>query len=107
MMYTSRVPRVTTSPVLAPLRSISVLMAMVEPWISSSIAAATSPLLRMQSMTPCTELRGRGEALGLHELPARFVEPDQIGKGAADIDRNNNHATEPSPAFGALRTVRT
>jgi hypothetical protein len=53
------------------------------------------------------ELRGSGEALGLHELPARLVEPDQIGKGAADIDRNNNHATEPSPAFGALRTVRT
>ena len=40
MMYTSRVPRVTIRPVLAPLRSISVLMAMVEPWISSSIVAA-------------------------------------------------------------------
>jgi hypothetical protein len=40
------------------------------------------------------KLRGGGEALGLHELPARLVEPDQIGEGAADIDRNNNHASK-------------
>ena len=49
----------------------------------------------MQSMTPCPSCAGSGEALGLHEAPARVVEPDQIGEGAADIDRNNNHATEP------------
>src|SRR5215472_9100262 len=58
MMYTSRVPRVATRPVLAPFRSMSVLMAMVEPWISSSITAAASPLLRMQSMTPCPSCAG-------------------------------------------------
>jgi hypothetical protein len=40
------------------------------------------------------ELCGGGQALGLHEPPARLVEPDQIRKRAADIDRNNNHATE-------------
>jgi hypothetical protein len=32
-------------PGLGPLRSISVLMAIVEPWISSSIAAASTSLL--------------------------------------------------------------
>ena len=106
MMYTSRVPRVTISPVLAPLRSISVLMAMVEPWISSSIAAAAEPALADAVDDALHELRGRGQALGLHELP-RLVEPDQVGEGASDVDRNNKHATEPSPAFGALRAVRT
>jgi len=40
------------------------------------------------------ELCGGGQALGLHEPPVRLVEPDQIRKRAADIDRNNNHATE-------------
>src|SRR5256712_10423185 len=58
MMYTSRVPRVTTRPVLAPFRSMSVLMAMVEPWISSSMASAARALLRMQSMTPCPSCAG-------------------------------------------------
>src|SRR6516162_11350429 len=58
MMYTSRVPRVTTRPVLAPFRSMSVLMAMVEPWISTSTAAAERALLRMQSMTPCPSSAG-------------------------------------------------
>ena len=38
------------------------------------------------------ELRGRGEALGLHELLAGIIEADEIGEGAPDIDRNHNHA---------------
>src|SRR5215469_18338818 len=58
MMYTSRVPRVTTRPVLAPFRSMSVLMAMVELLISSSMASAARALLRMQSMTPCPSCAG-------------------------------------------------
>src|SRR5262245_48822938 len=75
MMYTSRVPRVTIRPVLAPVRSISVLMAMVEPWISSSMAPASSPLLRTQSMTPCTSCAGVVRLLACRKRPAASSKP--------------------------------
>src|SRR5689334_7081133 len=58
MKYTSRVPRVTISPVFAPLRSISVLIAVVEPWISSEIAAQSTPLFFRQSTIPWTSRAG-------------------------------------------------
>src|SRR5437879_1217551 len=58
MEYTSRVPRVTMRPVFAPLRSIKVLMAVVEPWISSAISARSTPLMRRQSMIPLTSCVG-------------------------------------------------
>src|SRR5215831_20254448 len=46
------------SPVFAPLRSISVLIAVVEPWISSEIAAQSTPLFLRQSTMPCTSWAG-------------------------------------------------
>src|SRR5712691_1315906 len=58
MEYTSRVPRVTISPVFAPFLSIRVLIAVVEPWNSSPIADGSRPLLRMQSMMPWTSWAG-------------------------------------------------
>src|SRR5438477_3298252 len=58
MEYTSRVPRVTISPVLAPLRSIRVLMAVVEPWINSPISARSTPLMGRQSTIPLTSCAG-------------------------------------------------
>src|SRR5215218_7950953 len=75
MMYTSRVPRVTMSPVLAPLRSISVLMAMVEPWISSSIRSTATPLLPMQLMIPWTRLAGVVRLLAWRNRPASLWKP--------------------------------
>ena len=46
------------------------------------------------------ELRGRGEALGLHESLGGIIEADEIGEGAPDIDRNHNHAgTSPWPSY--------
>jgi len=58
MEYTSRVPRVTISPVFAPFLSIKVLIAVVEPWISSAISAMSTPLMRRQSMIPWTSCVG-------------------------------------------------
>src|SRR5712691_6444296 len=46
------------SPVFAPLLSTRVLMAVVEPWISSPIADGSRPLLRIQSMMPWTSRAG-------------------------------------------------
>ena len=80
MMYTSRVPRVTISPVFAPLRSISVLMAMVEPWINSSIADASMPLLRRQSMMPCTSCAGVVRLLACTNVPALESKPSRSVK---------------------------
>ena len=83
---------------MAPLRSISVLIAMVEPWISSSMAAACEPALADAVDDALHELRRRGEALGLDETPGRVVESDQVGEGASDIDCDDDHAENP-PAF--------
>ena len=38
------------------------------------------------------EIGRRRETLGVDEAPGAVVETDQIGKGAADIDGNGNHA---------------
>ncbi len=38
------------------------------------------------------EIGRRGEALGVDEAPGAIVKSNQIGKGAADIDGNGNHA---------------
>src|SRR5262245_21639027 len=69
MQYTSRVPRVTISPVLAPFLSISVLMAVVEPWISSVIAAQSTPLFFRQSTMPWTSLAGVVSVLACESRP--------------------------------------
>src|SRR6187549_2289520 len=42
------------------------------------------------------ELRRRGQALRLDEGLRLVVEPDQIGEGAADINRNKDHANAPT-----------
>src|SRR6266700_3242180 len=53
------------------------------------------------------ELRGGGEALGLHEAPGGVVEPDQIGEGASDIDGDDKHAWRlPPTASQDLRRAR-
>ncbi len=67
-------------------------MAMVEPWISSSIAPASSPLLRMQSMMPRVSCAGVVRLLGFDEPILLGVEADQIGKRASNIDGNDDHA---------------
>src|SRR5882672_7728848 len=58
MKYTSRVPRVTIRPVFAPFLSIRVLIAVVEPWISSATAAQSTPLFFRQSTMPWTSRAG-------------------------------------------------
>src|SRR5438093_7507546 len=69
MEYTSRVPRVTIRPVFAPLRSIKVLMAVVEPWINSPISARSTPLMRRQSMIPLTSSVGVVRLLACAKRP--------------------------------------
>ena len=86
-------PCVTTSAVLAPLRSISVLIAMVEPWISSSIAPTGAPLFWMQSMMPCDQVRPAWSGSSPDESAGLIVEGDQVGERAADVDRNEVHGT--------------
>ena len=48
------------------------------------------------------QLRRRGQALGLHEGLRGLVESDQVGEGAADIDRNDNQACTPTESGPAL-----
>ena len=37
----------------------------------------------------------RRQAFGVDEAPGFVVETDQVGKGAADIDRDGNHVSTP------------
>src|SRR5262249_59125111 len=46
------------SPVFAPLLSIRVLMAVVDPWISSPTSAQSTPLFLRQSIMPWTSRAG-------------------------------------------------
>ena len=96
---------VTIRPVLAPLRSISVLIAMVEPWISSSMAAASSPLLRMQSMMPWPSSRGVVRLLASTNLPALSSKPIEVGESAADVDGDDDHC-RASRRRRAIRGMR-
>jgi hypothetical protein len=43
-------------------------------------------------MIPCTRLAGVVRLFRLDEPTRRVVETDQVGKGPADIDRNEDHA---------------
>jgi len=71
---------------LAPFRSISVLIAGGRAWINSSIFPASSRFSRMQLITPWVSSDGVVRPLRLNEVLRLIVEPDQIGKCAADID---------------------
>ncbi len=48
------------------------------------------------------EMCGGGQALGLDEPSGRVVEPDQVGEGAPDVDRDDDHADLP-PLSGRQR----
>jgi hypothetical protein len=49
------------------------------------------------------KLRRRGQALGLDKGLGLIVKTDQVGEGAADVNRNENHAT--APAFNACMAL--
>src|SRR5262245_44429854 len=65
MAYMSRKPAVVISAVLAPLFSSTVLMAMVEPWRSSSIAATSQPAKRNACAAPSVGSAGAVEHFGV------------------------------------------
>src|SRR6266705_5130478 len=105
MEYTSRVPRVTISPVFAPFLSMRVLIAVVEPWISSPIADGSRPLLRMQSMTPWTSWAGVWRLFAWANRPVRpsnaiksvNVPPMSIAAASMAVSYDDGQSDDQTP----------
>ena len=73
---------------LAPLRSISVLMAMVEPWIRLSTCRRIETGFANAIDDAFDGIGGCGQTFRVLDGLSPLVEGDQVGEGAADIDRN-------------------
>src|SRR5882762_4342447 len=101
MEYTSRVPCVTIRPVFAPLRSIKVFMAVVEPWINSPISAGSTPLMRRQSMIPLTSWVGVVRLLAWANRPVASSKAIKSVKVPPISIATSNR----SALLGMLRTV--
>jgi hypothetical protein len=75
------------------LRSISVLMAMVEP-VDQLVDCGRVDVALVDAVDDSLHQIGRrGQALRLDEPTRPVVETDQVGKGPADIYRNEDHAS--------------
>ena len=108
----SRKPSVVTSAVLAPLRSISALVASVVPWMMIDEVAGRERRLAQHLVDRREDgalgrLR-RGQDLGAAPPLARFER--HIGKGAADVDAQSRalcHPIAPRPDLGRECSVRS
>ena len=77
-----------------------------KPGANNQIAAAANPLLRMQSVTPCSSWAGVVRLLACTNCPLAWSNPIRSVK-VPPISIATTITLPNPPAFGALRAVRT
>ena len=95
----SRKPRVVIMPVRASRRSSTALVVVVVPWTMRSMSPTCEAGLAEGGNDAESLVVGCGRHLGDAHAAAAFVDQDQVGEGAADIDAGDDAA---APGFAAL-----